>query len=210
MKQYRLIVAYDGTDYCGWQVQVLQKSIAQEMQDAFERVFGQSIRLLGASRTDAGVHALGQVAVFKINIQVNTQKMLFAWNNVLPQSIRIISIEEVTDNFHPYRNKTEKTYWYNFFTDQPLPFATRYGWYVRKKIDMQKLRQCLKVFQGTHDFASFCTKNEKENTVRTINSINLEYVKEFNCYRIEVKRSWFFTAHDSPYCRRKSYSCNKA
>lgn len=186
MRQFKLTIAYDGTNYYGWQIQPDKISIVQTMQDTFALVFGQSIQLTGASRTDAGVHAMGQVAAFTTDLEIPHNKMLFAWNNLLPQEIRILDLQDVAIDFHPYRAKTNKTYWYHIFTEQPLPFTARYGWYVNGTIDFEKLKECLHIFVGTHDFRAFCTIDSdcSKSTVRTIDAITFEYVPEWRVYRI--------------------------
>jgi tRNA pseudouridine38-40 synthase len=186
--KYKLIISYDGTNYCGWQVQKTQHSIAQAMQDTFADVFGSSIELIGASRTDAGVHAMGQVAVFSTDLGICPRSLLFGWNNKLPRDIRILDMQEVAIDFHPYRAKTQKTYWYHFFTQAPLPFVAQYGWHVHQALDLAKLQECLRVFVGTHDFKAFATLGDSDTktTIRTIDSINLEYLPEWQAYRIIV------------------------
>ena len=187
MQRYKIIVAYDGTDYFGWQVQKESLSVAQVLQDTFNSVFKKDISLLGASRTDAGVHALGQVATFVVDITIAPEVMLNAWNNLLPPDIVIRSLEEVPDDYSPHKNVHYKTYWYHFFMQRPLPFTQRYGWHYRYPVDLKKLQECFKVFIGTHDFRSFCTGDDMgDDTIRLIDSITLEYLPEYNAYRIAI------------------------
>jgi len=187
MKKYKIIVAYDGTDYCGWQKQACVPSITQSLEDTFLVVFDKKISITGVSRTDGGVHAMGQVASFRIDFDVNTRKMFQAWNNMLPPDIVIRKLELVNQNFNIHKNVAEKTYYYHFFTKRPLPFVQRYGWFYRYPIDLQKLQKSLDTFVGTYDFRSFCTGNAHEDTTRTIQTISLEYIKRYNIYRIIVK-----------------------
>ena len=187
MQRYKIIVAYDGTDYCGWQRQKCVPSVAQRMEDTFLVVFDKKISFAAASRTDAGVHALGQVAVFRTDFSIDEKKMFFAWNNMLPPDIVIRKLELVSPDFNIHKDVELKTYYYHFFTKRPLPFVQRYGWYFRYPIDLKKLEKALQVFVGTHDFRSFCTGDERENTVRTIKTISLEYLRRYNMYRIVVK-----------------------
>jgi len=187
MKKYKIIIAYDGTDYCGWQKQQCVPSVAQRLEDTFAQVFGKKISLMGVSRTDGGVHAMGQVASFRLDLGISKEKILFAWNNVLPPDIVIRSIEEIEYDRSIHKNIVSKTYHYHFFTKRPLPFVQRYGWFYRYHIDIEKLKKALKVFEGTHDFRSFCTGDERENTVRTIETIYLEYYARYNVHRIVVK-----------------------
>jgi len=187
MQRYKIIVAYDGTDYCGWQRQKCVPSVAQRLEDTFKIVFDKKISIAGVSRTDAGVHALGQVASFQTDIAIDPNKLFFAWNNMLPSDIVIRKLEPVGVDFSVHKNVVQKTYHYHFFTQRPLPFVQRYGWFYRYPVDMQKLEKVLRVFVGTHDFRSFCTGDEREDTVRIIETIYLEHYKRYNAYRVVVK-----------------------
>ena len=185
---YKITVAYDGTDYCGWQLQPDEPTIVQALQNTFHKVFACDVVIVGASRTDAGVHALGQVAVCRTQLDIDAQQLLWAWNNRLPQDIAICSCERVDERFHPQRNVAQKTYRYYFCCDRPLPMTSRYRWYVRKKPNMAKLNDCLRVFIGKHDFRSFCTGTDMgEDTVRTIDAIKLYKDGSERAYCIEVK-----------------------
>jgi tRNA pseudouridine38-40 synthase len=187
MQRYKIIIAYDGTDYAGWQVQRHCLSIAQCLQDSFFDVFGSSIALRAVSRTDAGVHALGQVATFTTNLSVDASRLHKAWNAYLPLSISIRSLELVDLTYNPHASIEHKTYWYHFFLERPLPHVQRYGFFVRCPVNITKLQDCLSVFLGTHDFRSFCTGDEREDTIRTINEISIYFVPEYNGYRIAIK-----------------------
>jgi len=190
MPIYRLLIAYDGTDYFGWQRQPDQPTIAGVLENRFESVFKKPISITGASRTDAGVHALGQVASFSLDTPIDPKKLMFAWNNALPKDILIRSLSCVPDDFHPQRDVVEKTYYYHFFQERPLPFVARYGFFCGP-IDEQKLHEGLKIFIGTHDFRSFCTGYEAESTIRTINAIEYMHFKRYGISRIAVKGPGF-------------------
>lgn len=192
MKTYKLTIAYDGLDYSGWQAQNHKPSIAQALNHAFTKVFKTEMRVLGASRTDAGVHALGQIARIKTDLNISTEKLQWAWNNALPADISIRSLELADDTFNPFCNVEQKIYHYHFFTERPLPFMQRYGYFFPYKLDFELLRAALQVFIGTHDFASFRSSEDvRENTVRTIDTINLEYLPRYKAYRITVKGQKF-------------------
>lgn len=186
MFKYKIIVAYDGTDYAGWQMQPAYPTVTKILQDKFKSVFNKEIKITGASRTDAGVHALGQVASFYLDFEINSHDLLRAWNSKLPKDILIRKIELVSNDFHLRRNVKDKIYYYNILGSRPLPFFSRFGFNIKKSIDIEKLQACLDVFLGTHDFRSFCTGYDKENTIRTINSINIQYLKRYNLYQIKV------------------------
>lgn len=186
---YKLVIAYDGTDFQGWQRQQYPiVTVAQVLEDTFEDVFFKKIVVVGASRTDAGVHAAGQVAHCRLDFEIDPERLRKAWNNRLPASIFIRSITR-DDNFHCQHDVEQKTYFYHVFTQRPLPFISRFGWYYRHDIDMNKLQESLQVFVGTHDFRAFCTLDEdkEKDTVRTINSIDVKYIRRLKAYRIIVR-----------------------
>ncbi len=191
-KKYKIIVAYDGTAYHGWQVQKELPTVAGTLQHTFADVFNQEISLLGASRTDAGVHALGQVAIFSSDLIIKPQDMLNAWSNRLSPDIVIRSLELVPVDFNPHAQVHYKTYWYHFCLTRPLPFVQRYCWFYHYLLDLEKLRECLQVFVGTHDFRSFCSGDEMgDDTVRTIDEITVSYLAQFGAYRIQVRGERF-------------------
>lgn len=173
MQKYKLIIAYDGTTYSGWQIQKNEKTISSIMQNTFFKTFGKTCTLTAASRTDAGVHAKGQVILCKTNLELNEKKLLHAWNNALPATILICKSEKITDNFHPFFNVEYKIYKYTIFTTRPLPQHAPFGWYYRYTINADLLQEILEIFVGTHDFEKFCTKEIGVSTIRTINKITI-------------------------------------
>jgi tRNA pseudouridine38-40 synthase len=191
MPRYKAIIAYDGTEYNGWQAQPNQLSVANVLQNTFYSVFNKSIKIIGASRTDAGVHALGQVATFVTELELDTRTLVHAWSNRLSSNIVIRSLDEDFRYFHPQKNVVQKTYWYHFFLHRPLPFAERYGYFFRHPVNLEKLVKGLETFVGTHDFRSFCTGDEHHSTIRTIDSIAVHHLKRWGAYRIEVKGPGF-------------------
>lgn len=193
IKLYQMVVAYDGTDYYGWQEQLGLPTVTGELQETFERVFFHPIRITGSSRTDAGVHALGQVASFLSHMNIEPQAMMRAWNYCLPPSIQIRSLEPAVDGFSPQRNVLQKTYHYYFSTHRPLPMAGRYVWFYRYAFDEKKLHDALQLFVGTHNFKNFCTMDEDDlrSTIRTIDSIELCYLKRYKVWRVTVRGQSF-------------------
>lgn len=188
MKWYKAVIAYDGTDYYGWQLQKNKISVAQVLQERFYEVFGSDIKLFAVSRTDAGVHALGQVVAFKSDLAIDVKNMKWAWSNHLPETITIRSLDVVEDRFNPHVGVAQKTYIYHFFTQTPLPFIARYGYHVRKTVNLDRLKEALQIFVGTHDFRSFSTGDERgEDTVRTIDTISVRYMQRYNAYAIIIK-----------------------
>lgn len=190
MQRIQLVVAYDGTDFAGWQVQARDITVAGTLENTFSRVFGEDISILGASRTDAGVHALGQVAVFKTNMNVDLGRMKHAWNAALPPAIVIRSLTVAPDTFHPFHNVEFKRYYYHFFLRRPLPIVARFGWHFRylDQVDFGRLDRCLRLYEGTHDFGSFCTVETglPDETIRTIHSVKLRLFKKWGVGQIAV------------------------
>ena len=192
MQQYRLTIAYDGTNYRGWQVQKDSCSIAEKLQEAFRLTFNKKVYLAGVSRTDSGVHALGQVASFRTDLNLDPKSIQSAWNNRLSPDVVIRLLHRIDDNYNIHRLVKTKQYYYHFFIKRPLPFIQRYGWYINQKIDLEKLKKTLTIFIGTHDFKLFSTGDDRGcNTIRTINTITLSYVKRINAYRIAIEGPLF-------------------
>lgn len=189
MNYYKLVIAYDGTDFHGWQIQSNYVTLMSCLQDNFFRVFGTEVKLLGSSRTDTGVHALGQVARAVTDFSLDRIELQNAWNNSLPKSILVRSLEQITDQFHPLRNYEYKVYEYHLFYERPLPFFARYGWaypFIRF-VDVEKFKRALQLFVGTHDFASFGRVEGEKSTVRTVHSIDCDIKKEWGAHRVTVQ-----------------------
>ncbi len=177
MRRIKLVVAYDGTNYCGWQVQPNGTSIQTVLQAAIEDLVGEKILLTGASRTDSGVHALGQVAVFDTNKDnIADWKFAMAINQRLPKDIVVQSSEVVADDFHPRYCDTQKTYKYKILNRRfALPNERFDSYFVPQKIDYEAMCEASKILIGTHDFHNFCSlKTNVESTVRTIYALDFE------------------------------------
>ncbi len=182
--KYLILLAYDGTRYQGWQEQPHQSTVVDTLKNTFLETFGTPAFLYGASRTDSGVHALGQVAEVTSSFEIDPETLKRAWNGRLPQDIHIRKAVITPNEFNPRSCVREKTYYYHFFTQRALPHWARYGTVYWQALDFDKLKEALTLFEGTHDFRSFCTGDEQENTIRTINAIKLIYLKNFKTYRI--------------------------
>lgn len=189
--KYKIIVAYDGTDYHGWQIQQGQRTVVGVLQETFKRAFSHDVHIIGASRTDAGVHAQAQVAACTTDLKIDPIQLHHAWQNVLPDSILITEVTQVALDWNPRHNVKQKTYTYDIFQERPLPFAARYGWYYRYPVAIDRLKECLALFVGTHDFRSFCTGDDMDTTVRTIDEVGVHFIKELNVYRITIKGPGF-------------------
>ena len=182
MKRLKLIVAYDGTNYCGWQVQPGVATIEGELNKALSRLTGEDIQVIGASRTDAGVHAFGNVAVFDSNTPIPGDKMMFALNPHLPEDIRVVDSCEVATDFHPRYCDTRKTYEYHIQTGRtPLPTRRLYSHWLPHHLDVDAMNEAAQYLVGTHDFKSFCAaQTQVKTTVRTVLGITVEQ-KEDGC-----------------------------
>lgn len=191
MKPYLITVAYDGSDFSGWQEQADKPTIAGVLQDTFHRVFGHEIKTVGASRTDAGVHALGQVARFYTHRPLNPEKMQRVWNNSLPAAISITNLSLCPSGFHPQHNVAHKTYRYYLANHRPNPFMSRYVTWWPYQIDLEVLTQALCLFEGTHDFTHFCTGIPSKSSVCTILECSVTYQENKGLYCIQVRGNRF-------------------
>lgn len=193
MQKYKIIVAYDGTNYHGWQQQPRDITIAGTLETHFKHVFKENINIFGASRTDAGVHALGQTAQFSTDLIIAPTRMQEAWNKSLPTDIKIRELTPVPDAFNPCRNVKQKVYYYHLFLKQPLPFIARYGWHYDfiDRVDLNKFIRGLQFYKGEHDFASFCTMDDDRSTVRRIDEIIVKKYTRFNMIQIIIKGESF-------------------
>lgn len=170
-----LRVAYDGTNYHGWQVQPNAKTIEGELNRVLTQLTGEKIQVTGASRTDAGVHALGNVAVFDTASKIPAEKFSYALNQRLPGDIVIQSSLQVADDFHPRHCDCCKTYEYDILNRTfPLPAYRNTAYFLYGDLDLDAMRRACQAFPGEHDFASFCAAGAQvQTTVRTIYSLEV-------------------------------------
>ena len=176
MKRVKLIVAYDGTNYSGWQIQPNGITIEEILNRQISKLTGEDIRIIGASRTDSGVHALGNVAVFDTESRIPGDRFAYALNQKMPEDIVIVRSDEVQIDWHPrYQNEISKTYEYHIYNAKVRnPLKNRYSTFVSFDLDVEKMRQGAKYILGEHDFASFCGNPKmKKSTVREIYSIDI-------------------------------------
>ena len=176
MRRIMLRVAYDGTGYSGWQEQENAITIESELNKALSSVTGEDISVIGASRTDAGVHAEGAVCVFDTDSRIPAEKFSYAANTRLPETVRVWESTEVEPDFHPRHCNSEKTYEYRIWNDDfDNPLMTRYTHFIYRKIDVDAMDRAAQCLVGEHDFKSYCsTKAEVLSTVREIVSIRVE------------------------------------
>ncbi|MBQ6966735.1 MAG: tRNA pseudouridine(38-40) synthase TruA [Lachnospiraceae bacterium] len=176
MRRILIKAAYDGTDYHGWQEAENAETVAGNINRALKSLTGEDIEVMGASRTDAGVHARGNLAVFDTLSTIPDDRFSFALNTFLPSDIRIISSKEVPPDFHFRNIKTEKTYLYRIVrTEIPDPLRIRFAWDISFDLDPEKMRIGASYLLGEHDFKSFCSVHtDAKTTVREISHISLE------------------------------------
>jgi tRNA pseudouridine38-40 synthase len=186
MKRVKLVVAYDGTNYCGWQVQINGITVEEVLNKTLSELCHENIKVIGASRTDSGVHALGNVAVFDTESGIPGEKFSFALNQRLPEDIRIQESCQVADDFHPRYCDTIKTYEYKILNRRfDMPTERLYSTFVYYPLDIDKMKRAAAVLVGEHDFKSFCsTRSQVENTVRTITDITIDKVGDMIHIRI--------------------------
>ena len=170
MSNYRITLAYDGTDYVGWQRQTNGISIQGLIEDALRALDERDVTLHGAGRTDAGVHALGQVASFTLHRALPCDALVRALNARLPAAIRVLSAHEAPADFHPRFSARQKTYRYRIWNGDAInPFECRYAWHVSGALDAGAMQAAAALLVGRHDFAAFqSTGSEVATTEREI------------------------------------------
>jgi len=187
MRNFKATLAYDGTDFAGWQVQPGQATIQSEVNKALEKIEGKSVEVYGSGRTDAGVHALGQVASFALECPIPILGLRRALNFRLPPAIRVNQVEEVTPEFHARYSATSKTYEYRIWRGEACPpFDARYAYHCPYPLDEAAMIEAAGKFVGEKDFRSLATNDgrEHETTVRVIFESRLERVEERLIYRV--------------------------
>ena len=202
-RRLKLIVAYDGTRFAGWQSQSHRDTIQDHLERALERVSGIAVRVHGAGRTDAGVHALAQCAHVDVLKFLPVESWIKALNALLPSAIRVLRCRYVSKNFHARLSAKGKIYRYRIWAASILPpFEYRRAWHIAQPIDLEILRSAAKHFVGTHNFADFAANRGKSSsrsgtsrgkpepsTMRTINSVRIR--QKGSCFAIEFDGNGF-------------------
>ena len=176
MGNYRIILQYEGTKYQGWQRQdSTENTIQGKLEALLTKMCGEPVEIQGSGRTDAGVHAFGQVANFHGKTELSTEEIMEYMNRYLPEDIGVIKVEQVTERFHSRLNAKGKIYRYRVMTGKvPHVFDRRYVYEHPEKLDVAAMRRAANQLLGTHDFKSFTSaKRGKKSTVRTIESIEI-------------------------------------
>jgi len=177
MHNYKLLIQYDGTRYNGWQRQGnTENTIQGKLNEIIGKYLGEEIDIAGSGRTDAGVHALGQVASFKTNLFFDVEKFIRDINGFLPKDIRVLFAENADDRFHARLSAISKTYEYVIDNGRVSDvFARKYAWRVEEKLDVNQMRLAAEKLMGTHDYTSFCgNKKFKKSPVRTVTDIAIK------------------------------------
>ncbi|MBO5098458.1 MAG: tRNA pseudouridine(38-40) synthase TruA [Agathobacter sp.] len=187
----KLVVAYDGTNYSGWQLQKNAVTIEQKLNEALTDLLGEEIVVTGASRTDAGVHSLGNVCIFDTDTRIPAEKICYALNSRLPEDIVVQDSCEVASDFHPRAGKSSKTYEYCVLNRTlPDPTRRRDTYFYHYDLDVDAMAKAASLLEGEHDFKSFCSVHAQvETTVRTIYSCTV--VKDGDVIRIRVTGNGF-------------------
>ena len=175
MRRIKLVVSYDGTAYCGWQLQPNGVTIEEVLNKALSSLLKEDIQVIGASRTDSGVHAMGNVAVFDTESRIPGDKICFALNQRLPDDVRIQASEEVPLTFHPRKANCVKTYEYKILNRKiDMPLQRLYSHFCYFNLDLEKMQKAASYLIGEHDFKSFCNvRTQVKDTVRTIYELRL-------------------------------------
>ena len=186
MRRIKLVVSYDGTAYCGWQLQPNGVTIEEVLNKALSSLLKEDIQVIGASRTDSGVHAMGNVAVFDTESRIPGDKICFALNQRLPDDVRIQMSEEVPLTFHPRKANCVKTYEYKILNRKiDMPLQRLYSHFCYFNLDLEKMQKAASYLIGEHDFKSFCTvRTQAEETVRTIYSLTVTKADDLITIRI--------------------------
>ena len=176
MKRIKLTVAYDGTAYRGWQIQPNGITIEEVLNKALSDLLKEPVSVIGASRTDSGVHGLGNVAIFDTENRMPGDKICFAVNQRLPEDVRVVHSEEVPLDWHPRKQNCIKTYEYKILNCRiEVPTRRLYAHFCHYPLDVEKMRQATAYLIGEHDFASFCASNHQaEETVRNLYEVQVD------------------------------------
>ncbi len=186
MRNIKIIVEYDGTNYFGWQKQPQGPTIQETIENALENITGENIALLGSGRTDSGVHALGQVANFKTETKIKAAELQMGLNSILPKDITIVSAQEADSDFHAQFSAKSKLYTYKIL-NRPHPSALlrKRSWYIPQRLNVDQMKKAAEYLVGEHDFKAFAQSGaEVKTTLRTVLSVGIEQldkdILEFN------------------------------
>jgi len=176
MRNLRMVLEYDGTAYHGWQRQANGLSIQQVLEEKIAVMTGKMVKVIGSGRTDAGVHALGQIAHFKTDAAIPDIHFLKGINSLLPRDIAVKAMQEVEPSFHARYDAKSKVYRYQIVNGHVRPVLLRqYAWFVPGPLNLDQMSEAARLFKGTHDFSSFCSSHsDAPDHIRTIMEVRIE------------------------------------
>ncbi len=189
---YRLLLQYDGTDFHGWQIQEGRRTVQGELTHALSIIEGRSVNVHGSGRTDAGVHAEGQVASVEIQREITAVKLRAAINGNIGRDVRVLSCEVVSDDFHARYSALEKTYIYRIVNGPVIsPFWWRYAYHDARELDLERMKDVGELFCGEHDWTAFsAAQSDVEDRVRTVTRVEISERPE-SLIEIRVSASGF-------------------
>ncbi|MBF0411172.1 MAG: tRNA pseudouridine(38-40) synthase TruA [Desulfamplus sp.] len=178
MKNFKIVVEYDGTNFAGWQVQKNGITVQGELQKAISVILNQQVKVIGSGRTDSGVHALGQVANFHANTNISSDNLLKGVNSIIKTPIVIKSCNIVSSDFHARYSSLSKEYHYYILNSTiPWVLGKDYIWYIKAPLNIDIMKQCCEMLTGEHDFKSFeASGSPRSHTIRTIYSADIDYI----------------------------------
>jgi len=186
MQNYKLVLSYDGTDFCGWQRQPETRTVQGSLEEALARIAQKKIPVIGAGRTDAGVHAAGQVANFKANLHLKEGELIRALNSLLPDDVRVIRLQKVDLNFNARKMAKSKIYQYRIFNSPDIsPFLLRYVLHWPSPLQVKLMKEAAALFIREADFTAF-SSNRLLHPVRKVFFSRIEKKKEEIIYTIEA------------------------
>ena len=170
-----LTIAYDGTDFCGYQVQPNGRSVEQVLNDAIFSLTGEKVKSVASGRTDSGVHAFGQMVHFDTQSTIPAKNFALALNPLLPKDVKVLKSQKVNGDFNARYSAKQKTYKYSFCVSQvENPLYSRYKSFIKQSPDIERMKKCAKIIEGTHDFKCFMASGSSvKDTVRTVYSVKV-------------------------------------
>jgi tRNA pseudouridine38-40 synthase len=185
MLKYKLTIEYDGTGYRGWQSQLNARSVQGTLKEAAEKILGPRLELQGAGRTDAGVHALNQVAHIAVERKMDPRRLQEGLNDLLPANINVKKVEEAPADFHARHHAKMRSYVY-VISKRRTAFGKKYVWWIKDRLDMNRMRDVLELFHGFHDFASFADKrfDKGASTLVKLHAVEMHEIGDLIVVRI--------------------------
>lgn len=190
MYKYKMTLEYDGTNYSGWQVQKNARSIQGTLMTVAQKLLGATVDIQGAGRTDAGVHALAQVAHLESPKKINPDMLRIGLNDNLPASINILHVENAPPRFHARHHAVSRSYLY-LIAKRRTAFGKRYVWWIKDELDLKKMKQAVNLFAGFHDFASFADKRRDKEASTKVDIENIQLKEFHNIIALRIVGSHF-------------------